>query len=1044
MNLQLLEPAIAPHISGTRQWCASRSVRLVISLFAVWLFATAAFALDPQKSITQFAHTVWTERDGAPADIEAIAQTKDGYLWLGTLTGLFSFDGIRFARFEPRAGEGLPSKQIRMLLAARDGSLWMVFFSGRVSRLLNGHVTSYSERDGLESTFALVERKDGSLIAGTAKGLACFKDGIWKDVTREWNFPGKYARRVYFDRASTLWVLTEDRIVYLPFGQKQFVDPVEATGVSFNFAESPDGAIWISEPSRSAHTVRRLHDRVRGTEDRVFASCVLFDRNGGLWISSIGGEGLRRVAHPDRIRGHQIAKFGPEAEEFVAKDGLSGDVVYTLFEDREGNIWSGTSHGLDRFRESTFTPISIPHGNMAMGIVGTSDGSLWTFGNNGVLRIHPGGGYERMSRGVAASMFEDESGVLWLESEPMNLSQFQQGRFVNVIDSQHPLPGSVVLKDIQGITRDREGGLWLFDVERGLFRLADRVLTKIANQSEPVAPMEYLYTDRRGRVWVAQHSHVGLYDHGTFQILGTGDGVPPGAVCTIYHDRAGNVWVGGGGGLSKFENGRFRPLSKSNGLPAQSVFGMTEDDEGYWWIAADVGVLRVSAGELDHAIADPAYRIRYESFGLLDGLSGSPQNTFPMPVVARTKDGRIWFKTSNGIDYVDPRHISKNDLHPPVHVETVRVDDKVVAPEDGIVLNHNTKDIEIDYTALSLSIPERVRFRYKLEGHDTGWQEPGTRRQAFYNDLRPGKYKFRVIASNNDGVWNEEGATLDFRVMPAWYQTIWFRFLCVACFVLLLWALYQLRLQQLQRRFNMALEARVSERTRIARELHDTLLQSFQGLMLRFQTVDEMLPARPMDAKKALEGALNRGDQAISEGRDAITDIRASTLAHQDLAKSITALMTNFGEELSEGKGASVPFQVLVEGTPRIVRPNIQSEIYRIARESLGNAFRHAQAQHIETEITYGESLRLRFRDDGKGIDSSVIEHGGRPGHWGLPGIRERAKQIGAQLEIWSELGAGTEIELSIPGSIAYEVFATKGRFRIFPRRMEQDYEYRP
>jgi hypothetical protein len=333
---------------------------------------------------------------------------------------------------------------------------------------------------------------------------------------------------------------------------------------------------------------------------------------------------------------------------------------------------------------------------------------------------------------------------------------------------------------------------------------------------------------------------------------------------------------------------------------------MAEDDEGYWWIAVDVGVLRIPAGELDRAVANPAYRIRYESFNLLDGLPGSPQNTFPMPVVALTKDGRIWFKTSNGIAYVDPRHIPKNDLPPPVHVETVKVDDKVVAPADGIVLNHNLKDIEIDYTALSLSIPERVLFRYKLEGLDTKWQEPGTRRQAFYNGLSPGKYKFHVIACNNDGVWNETGATLDFSVAPAWYQTIWFRASCVGGFVLLLWALYQLRLQQMLWQFNMTLEARIDERTRIARELHDTLLQSFQGLMLRFQTVDEMLPARPMDAKKALEGALDRGDQAISEGRDAITDIRASTLASHDLAKSITALMTNLSEELVEGNGVSV------------------------------------------------------------------------------------------------------------------------------------------
>jgi signal transduction histidine kinase/ligand-binding sensor domain-containing protein len=1049
MNLQLLEPAIAPHISGTRQWCASRSVRLVISLFGVWLFATAAFALDPQKSITQFAHTVWTEKDGAPADIVAITQTSDGYLWLGTWTGLFSFDGVRFTRFEPQAGEHLPAQSIRRLLATRDGSLWIVFFSGTVSRLLHGHVTSYSEREGLPATFALAECKDGSLIAGTAKGLARVKNGVWTDVTKVLNFPGKQARLVYFDRENRLWVVTEDRIVYRLSEQKQFVDPAdlvdpaEATGQSGNFAESPDGEIWRSDFGRSADTVRSFRVRGRVTEVRVDASWVLFDRDGSLWVGS-GINGLRRIASPGRIRGPRIANFSPEAEQFTAKEGLSGDVVNTLFEDREGNIWLATRHGLDRFRESTFTPVSIPHSDTAMGIMGTSEGSFWTFGNNGIFRLSPRGDHEVVTRTPVNAMSEDERGALWIVSELMNVYRFQQGRLVDVISSEHPLPGSVVLKNISSIARDREGAIWLFDADQGLFRMAGGALTRIANQSETVYPWGVLYADRNDRIWVGQYSRVALYDHGKSQVFGKSDGVPPGAVCTIYHDRAGNVWVAGRGGLSKFENGRFRPLSKSNGLPARSVFGMVEDDEGYWWFATEVGVLRIPSGELDRAVADTAYRIRYESFNTLDGLPGSTQNTFPGPMAARTRDGRIWFATKNGIAYVDPRHIPKNDLPPPVHVETIKVDDKVVAQTGGIALNHDVKNIEIDYTAFSLSTPERVLFRYKLEGYDTEWQQPGTRRQAFYSSLSPGKYKFHVIACNNDGVWNESGAILDFRVMPAWYQTTWFRVLCVACFVLLLWALYQLRLRQLQGQFNMMLEARVNERTRIARELHDTLLQTFQGLMLRFQTVDEMLPNRPADAKKALECALNRGDQAISEGRDAITDIRASTTASHDLTKSITALMTNFGEELSEGKGASVPFQVLVEGTPRIVRPNIQSDIYRIAQESLGNAFRHAQAQHIETEITYGESLRLRFRDDGIGIDSSVIENGGRPGHWGLPGIRERAKQIGAQLEIWSELGAGTEIELSIPGSIAYEVFATKGRFRIFPKRMEQEYEYRP
>jgi signal transduction histidine kinase len=446
---------------------------------------------------------------------------------------------------------------------------------------------------------------------------------------------------------------------------------------------------------------------------------------------------------------------------------------------------------------------------------------------------------------------------------------------------------------------------------------------------------------------------------------------------------------------------------------------MAEDDEGYWWIAADVEVLRIPAGELDRAVANPAYRIRYESFNLFDGLSGSPQNTFPMPVVALTKDGRIWFKTSNGIAYVDPRHIPKNDLPPPVHVEIVKVDDKVVAPADGIVLTHNTKNIEIDYTALSLTIPERVLFRYKLEGHDTEWQEPGIRRQAFYNDLRPGKYKFRVIACNNDGVWNKEGATLGFSVAPAWYQTIWFRVSCVGGFVLLLWALYQLRLQQLQRQFNMTLEARVDERTRIARELHDTLLQSFNALLLRLQAVSNVLPAQPEVAKERVDSAIEQASDAITEGRDAVLELRSGGLSTIDLVQSICGFVKELLRSSTNENAPEISTQV--EGTPRDLNPVVRDEAYRIATEALRNAILHSAAARIEVEIRYDEQqLRLRIRDDGKGIEPSILNRGHLPGHWGLRGMRERAKLVGGNLEVWSQLDSGTEVELTIPASNAY------------------------
>jgi signal transduction histidine kinase len=461
---------------------------------------------------------------------------------------------------------------------------------------------------------------------------------------------------------------------------------------------------------------------------------------------------------------------------------------------------------------------------------------------------------------------------------------------------------------------------------------------------------------------------------------------------------------------------------------------MVEDDEGYWWLATEVGVLRIPAGELDRAVANPAYRIRYESFNTLDGLPGSPQNTFPGPMAARTRDGRIWVATKSGIAYVDTRHIPKNDLPPPVHVETIKVDDKVLAPANGIALTHNMKNIEIDYTALSLSIPERVLFRYKLEGLDTEWQEPGTRRQAFYNGIHPGKYRFRVIASNNDGVWNEEGATLDFSVAPAWYQMIWFRAACVAGVVLLLWALYQLRLQQLQREFNMMLEARVGERTRITRELHDTLLQTLHGLMFRFQAARNLLPGRTEQAMQAFDGAIARTEQAIAETRDAIQDLRSELVAQSDLAELLTAM----GHELESREDANRDgpvFSVIVEGKRRRLSSILQAEVCSIARELMLNAFQHACARRIEAEIRYEDQLfRLRVRDDGKGMDPKVLEAGGRAGHWGLPGVRERAQTLGARLDLWSEAGAGTEVQLTVPAAVAYDKSRDGDGFRLFPK----------
>jgi signal transduction histidine kinase len=374
--------------------------------------------------------------------------------------------------------------------------------------------------------------------------------------------------------------------------------------------------------------------------------------------------------------------------------------------------------------------------------------------------------------------------------------------------------------------------------------------------------------------------------------------------------------------------------------------------------------------------------------------------------------------TRDGVTVIDPRDLRLNKLPPPVHVEGIVADRKPYEASSSVRLPPLVRDLAIEYTATSLVAPEKMQFRYKLEGRDRDWHDAGNRRQAFYTDLDPGDYRFRVIAANNSGVWNEEGAALDFSIAPAYWQTTWFRALCVAAFAVLLWALDRLRLRRVARQFNATLEARVSERTRIARELHDTLLQSFHGLLLRFQTVFELLPGRPAEAKKLLESTIDQAAGAITEGRDAVQGLRSGA-TEADLAEALRTL----GEQLAadEGAGEDAVLCVEVHGAPRALHPVVRDEAFRIASEALRNAFRHAAAKRIEVELRYEDrQLGLRVRDDGKGIDPQVLNRGGREGHFGMHGMRERAQLTGGKLTVWSKLDSGTEVELIIPAAHAY------------------------
>jgi len=443
-----------------------------------------------------------------------------------------------------------------------------------------------------------------------------------------------------------------------------------------------------------------------------------------------------------------------------------------------------------------------------------------------------------------------------------------------------------------------------------------------------------------------------------------------------------------------------------------------DDADDFVWAYTACGLVRIAQPELDAWVDDPSKVVQATLFDVSDGVR-THSDVFAVQDVTKASDGRIWYVAYDGVNVIDPRHIPFNKVPPPVHVEQITVDGKTYDAKNGLLLPPQVRNVAIDYTALSLVVPEKVRFRYMLEGLNRNWLEVVNDRQVQYTNLAPGTYRFRVMASNNSGVWNEAGDTLSFSIAPAYYQTRWFFAMVALGIAMLLWAAYQLRIRQLAHQFNRTLDARVSERTRIARDLHDTLLQSFQGALLRFQSAANVVATRPDEARQRLDQALDQAEAAITEGRNAVHGLRASASTVNDLANGIVAIGLQLTREGPPGPAPSI--DVAVDGNSRDLNPVVREEAFRIAGEALRNAIKHAHAQQIAVTIHYERrQLRLVIRDDGKGIDAETMARQQVEGHFGLPGMRERAAVVRGRLEVRSEGGAGTEIELRIPGAIAY------------------------
>jgi signal transduction histidine kinase/ligand-binding sensor domain-containing protein len=968
----------------------------------------------------QFHRSSWQLWDGAPADIWAMLQGQDGYLWLGTGGGLYRFDGVKFERYALPSGQRLPSDNITAMIQLPDGEVWLGYYSGGAGVIQDSKLITYGPRDGFPDAmvYNFSQGSDGVLWAATERGLMRFERGRWQLIGGKWNYPAARAQWSLRDVAGNLWVATGEQLVVLPAGTRQFHDSGVKVGSHAVLAQAPDSTLWLSDglhgtralPGLSADPLQTLPGDPPAQDGRVQAKRMMFDRQGRLWATDTAQGGIFEVADPARASdGHPLQPADINLRVDRA-GGLTADFAVPLLQDREGDIWVGTNLGLNSLRKNSFiVPRTITvKPSSHFGAAPDADGKVWIINAGKLFRAEQGRMVEvRKDLPDTRAAQADGHGLLWLVDS--DIRRVQDGRIDTV-----PWPPASSMATLGTMTPDHHGGLWMGFDGQGIQHFSGAHWDSLALGQELAKAMPTsMGVDPLGRLWAGySRNRVAVFNSGTMRLFNHNDGLDIGKVAVI-NASTDDILFGGGAGLARFHDGEMQSISSQKAEVLSGISGIVRSANGDVWINGSQGVVRITGNALNAAFAHPDQPFDYRLFDEQDGLPGIALQENEAPTAMADAGGRLWFSTNQGVAWIDPAGLHRNAVAPPVHIESLTAMDRTWLPSSALIFPKRTTSVQIAYTALSLSVPARVRFRYRLD-HDPQWQEAGSRRDVLYTHLAPGPHHFQVIAANDDGVWNMQGASIHFSIRPMFYQTNWFIALVVLLGALLLLIGFLLRLQQLTARVRDRLHERHLERERIARELHDTLLQSVQGLVLRFQAAAERLesgsPVRDM-----IDKALDRADDLLIEGRNRVQDLRVNTNGISSLSDALGVLGETLGQDLS------VDYRMIIEGTVRPLNPLVCDEVYRIAREAVANAFAHARARAIEVEIRYdADYLRVRVRDDGVGMDQRVVDDGSKPGHWGLAGMRERALQIGATLEIWGGPEAGTELEIKVPACVAY------------------------
>jgi signal transduction histidine kinase/ligand-binding sensor domain-containing protein len=967
---------------------------------AIVLLPIPAIALNQAASVHQYGHRAWTLRESAlPGYPRAVTQGPDGYLWLATEFGLLRFDGVQFVPWRP-SGSSFSLRNIVALLATRDGGLWIGTDKG-LARWKRGVLTEYPELKG-QYVGVLVQTEDDTVWAATNGGkelarLCAFGVGPVTCHGSDGRL-GRFVLSLQADRKGGLWVGAAAGLWHwTPQTPTLFRTPRPSPEIHAVVEDGQSLLVALEREILRLENGKFARVLLEGRRE-LKPTTMLRDRDGGLWVGT-QDQGIIHVR-----RG--------AVDVFARANGLSHDFVISLFEDREGNIWVATLNGLDRFRDVAVTRISTQQGlsnDTVTAVQASQDGDVWLGTVNGLNRWKDG----RISRlplptssSNIGSLFEDSRGRLWVSS-------------INGVWQVAPETGHTErlrgppTRYVRAMTEGERQTLWISDAGQGLLRVRDgAVVDRIPWSEIGGASARVLAADADDGVWLGfDEGGIAYVKNNRVQRrVGEADGLGDGNVNGFHVGRGGVLWVATRGGLTRLTGEGIHTLRTRHGLPCDSVQWVIEDDAAALWLHTPCGIVQIGPDAVQAWVDRPDRAVQVTVYDLSDGVLRFSDLGNYGPKVTKARDGRLWFASYDGAGVIDPKQLPSNPLAPPVHIEQAICDRITYDVSSHVRLPALARDLRIDYAALSFVAPERVRFRHKLDGHDEDWVDAGNRRQALYNDLPPGTYRFRVTAANDHGVWNEEGKTWEFSIAPAPYQTTAFRGVAVLLVVATLSFVYRVRARRLAAEFSIRFEERLGERTRIAQELHDTLLQgcissSMQLHVLRDEIADQ-------NVRTKLSQIVQQLAESIDESRRSVQGMRIDT--PESLERVLVREAESFrGEQ-------EVNIHVAVKGKVQPLQPLTRDTVCRIGREALANAFRHARAKRVEIEIVYSaEGLSLYIRDDGCGIVPTTLASG-KSGHWGLPGMRERASQIRGTLRLLSRIDEGTEVELKVPSHAVF------------------------